>query len=100
MNIEIIIILCIAIPCIITAILILMGKADKLIAGYNTASEAEKKEFSVRRLRIISAASTILTAGFISLAIQIHDLLPYSIAGLIITTILTVVLSNTWAKEK
>jgi len=36
---------------IVLAIIFLMGKGDMLIAGYNTASEDEKKKVDIQRLR-------------------------------------------------
>lgn len=35
----------------IMGIVILMGKGDNLIAGYNTASKAEREEYNIKRLR-------------------------------------------------
>ena len=32
-------------------VLILIGKGDNLIAGYNTASKKEKAQYNVKRLR-------------------------------------------------
>ena len=38
---------------IVLAIIFLMGKGDKLIAGYNTASEEEKSKVNIKRLRLL-----------------------------------------------
>jgi hypothetical protein len=46
---------------IVLAIVFLMGKGDKLIAGYNTASEEEKKKVNITRLRILMAIVSVIT---------------------------------------
>ena len=48
---------------LVLAVIFLMGKGDKLIAGYNTASEEEKKEVNIKRLRILMAIICVITAG-------------------------------------
>ena len=45
----------IAVLFLVFAIVFLMGKGDKLIAGYNTASEEERKTIDIKRLRIVMA---------------------------------------------
>ena len=42
-------------------IVILSGKGDNLIAGYNTASEEERREVNIKRLRIVVAGICFLT---------------------------------------
>ena len=48
-------IVCLAIVFFIIGIVILIGKGDWLIAGYNTASEEERKKVNIVRLRIVMA---------------------------------------------
>ena len=36
---------------LIMGIIILVGKGDNLIAGYNTASKEEKSQYNIKRLR-------------------------------------------------
>ena len=40
----------IAVLFLVFAIVFLMGKGDKLIAGYNTASEEERAKVNIKRL--------------------------------------------------
>lgn len=56
------------VSCII-GVVILMGKGDWLIAGYNTASKEEKKTVNIRRLRWITAIICWLSAVYIMLLI-------------------------------
>lgn len=51
-----IVLIIIAAILVIMGILILIGRGDNLIAGYNTASEREKAQYNVKRLRALSAA--------------------------------------------
>ena len=87
---------------LIMGIVILVGKGDNLMAGYNTASKKEREEYDVKRLRylvggllIILAPMTFfllgeetMTAGFAYVALTI------------ILCIIVVILANTWAKKK
>lgn len=61
------IIVCLAIVFFIIGIVILIGKGDWLIAGYNTASEEERKKVNIVRLRIVMAIICWLSAGFVLL---------------------------------
>ncbi len=87
---------------LIVGIVILVGKGDNLMAGYNTASKKEREEYDVKRLRylvggllIILAPMTFfllgeetMTAGFAYVALTI------------ILCMIVVILANTWAKKK
>ena len=83
---------------IVLAVIFLMGKGDKLIAGYNTLSEEERKEVNIHRLRIL-----IITAGLcILLSFIGKDKNSALTAGgiFILITFVFVILANTWAKKK
>ena len=58
---------CLAIVFFIIGLVILIGKGDWLIAGYNTASEEERKKVNIVRLRIVMAIICWLSAGFVLL---------------------------------
>lgn len=60
-------IVCLAIVFFIIGIVILIGKGDWLIAGYNTASEEERKKVNIVRLRIVMAIIYWLSTGFVLL---------------------------------
>lgn len=60
-------IVCLAIVFFIIGIVILIGKGDWLIAGYNTASEEERKKVNIVRLRIVMAIICWLSTGFVLL---------------------------------
>jgi len=86
---------------IVLAVIFLMGKGDKLIAGYNTLSEEERKGINIHRLRVLMAIVSVLTACFcILLSFIGEDRNQALIAGFvfILITIIIVILANTWAK--
>ena len=84
---------------------ILSGKGDNLIAGYNTASEEERKEVNVKRLRIVVAGICILSPVVIGLPAFIGkegdaSLHLFTAFCVILMTIVGLVLANTWCKRK
>lgn len=90
-----------AIAFILLAAVFLMGKGDMLIAGYNTASEKERKEVNIHRLRLLMAVICLLTAGFCCLLPFIGKEKENVLgAGFMAVTLVFVILANTWAKKK
>ncbi len=88
---------------LILAVIILMGKGDMLIAGYNTAPEEERKKINIQRLRILMAIVCVLSAVFCGILSVIgEDIMMGILSGLIfiVITIIIVILANTWAKKK
>ena len=92
-----------AILFIVLAIILLMGKGDKLIAGYNTASEEERKKVDIKRLRIVMAILMVITAVFCAILPLIgnNKTSQLTAAGIFIAiTLVGVIVANTWAKKK
>ena len=87
---------------VIMGVLILIGKGDNLIAGYNTASKEERAQYNVKRLRgliggllIVLAPMTFLLHGQDTMAAT------WSFVALVfVLCIVVVILANTWAKKK
>ena len=93
----------IAVLFLVFAIVFLMGKGDQLIAGYNTASEEEKRKVDIHKLRILMAIISVITAGYVSILPIIGDNPQDQMVGVFVffaITILFVILANTWAKKK
>ena len=85
------------------AIVLLMGKGDMLIAGYNTASEEERRKIDARRLRIVIAVLMVMTAAFCAvLPFMGNDTTTQLLAAGIFCaiTVVDVIVANTWAKKK
>ncbi len=88
---------------IVLAVIFLMGKGDKLIAGYNTLSEEERKEVNIHRLRILMAIVSVITACFCTLLSFIGEDRENALTAgffFMVITIIIVILANTWAKKK
>ena len=93
----------IAVLFLVFAIVFLMGKGDKLIAGYNTASEEERAKINIKRLRVLMAILSVITAGYVSILPIIGDNPQDQMVGMFVffaITIIFIILANTWAKKK
>ena len=76
---------------IILAIVFYLGKGDKLIAGYNTASEEERKKVNIQR-----------PAFCVSMPIVGNKIQAQLGAAAVFMAVIifVVILANTWAKKK
>lgn len=83
---------------IVLGILILIGKGDWAISGYNTASPEEKAQYNIRRLRLITGLTSIAVAVIMTLEAFLN--LKWLITATILPLcILVLILGNTWAKN-
>lgn len=92
-----------AILFIVLSVIFLMGKGDKLIAGYNTASDEEKQKVNIHRLRLLMAILSVITALFCASQPFIGNETADHLGSLFLfflVTLLFVILANTWAKKK
>lgn len=97
-----IVLLIVAAPLLIMGIVILIGKGDNLIAGYNTASKDEKSQYNIKRLRgliggllVLLAPMTVILLGEETMAAT------WSFVALtFVLSFVVVILANTWAKNK
>ena len=89
---------------IVLAVVFLMGKGDKLIAGYNTASDTEQQQVNIKRLRLLMTVMMVFTAlfcFFVSMLGNERMETVLTATGIfVIVTIIFVILANTWAKKK
>ena len=97
-----IVLIIVALVCAVMGILILMGKGDNLIAGYNTASKEEREQYHIKRLRGLIGGLLVVLAPMTFLMLREESMTAtWSFVGLtFILTIIVVVLANTWAKKK
>ena len=93
---------------LLLALVIRVGKGDKLIAGYNTASEQERAKYDVTRLRrviswclcIIAVLMWIPTiAEALTGKVKSAVYLTWAVL-LIVVIVTTLIMANTWAKKK
>lgn len=93
---QFILLLIISLIVFVLAIIILTGKGDNLIAGYNTSTEEEKEKYNIKRVRIcVGGMLLILTPIMLLFA----DNFVVLIAVVPPLSILSVILTNTWAKK-
>ena len=87
---------------VIMGIIILIGKGDNLIAGYNTASEEEKAQYNIKRLRGLIGGLLLALAPMVLLLNGENTMTAtWSFCALVfVLCIVVVILANTWAKKK
>jgi hypothetical protein len=86
---------------VIMGVVILIGKGDNLIAGYNTASQKERAQYNIKRLRGLIGGLLIVLAPMLFLLLGETIAATGSFAALtVILCIIVVILANTWAKKK
>ncbi len=97
-----IILILIAAAMAIMGIVILIGKGDKLISGYNTASEEEREQYNIKRLRGLIGGLLIILAPMIFFLKEEDTMTAaWSFCVLVfVLCIIVVILANTWAKKK
>ena len=61
---------------LIMGIIILIGKGDNLIAGYNTASKEEKEQYNIKRLRGLIGGILLVLAPMMLLLLSEESLGP------------------------
>ena len=87
---------------LIMGIIILIGKGDNLIAGYNTASKEERSQYYIKRLRgLIGGFLLILAPMMVLLLGEESFAATGAFVGLTLAlSMVVVILANTWAKKK
>ena len=81
---------------LVMGIIILLGKGDKLIAGYNTASQQEKEQYNIKRVRLCIGGLSVIMAPIIVLG---ADNLIAMAPIIMILSFAAIILTNTWAKK-
>ena len=87
---------------VIMGIVVIIGKGDNLIAGYNIASKEEKAKYDIKRLRGLIGGLLIALAPMTFMLLGEDTMTAtWSFVGLtFVACIVVVVLANTWAKKK
>ena len=86
---------------LIMGIIILIGKGDNLIAGYNTASKEERSQYNIKRLRGLIGGFLLILAPMMVLLLSEESIAAgFSFISLtFVLCIILVILANTWAKK-
>lgn len=87
---------------VIMGLIILSGKGDMLIAGYNTASKEERERVNIKRLRLLMGGFMMVLALLAFLLIEEESLM--SIMGfgaitLVLAFIVIALANSSWAKK-
>ena len=87
---------------LIMDIVVLIGKGDNLIAGYNIASKEEKSQYNIKRLRGLIGGLLIVLAPMMVLLLGEESMTAAwsFVAYTFVLTIVVLILANTWAKNK
>ena len=102
-TIEILVFLPITLMMVALAFVILKGKGDGLIAGYNTASKEEQEKYNIKRLRIVVAAMILFVPAMIMVAACFDDITGITLdflPVLLIGVAVGIILVFTWCKKK
>ena len=84
-------------------LLILSGRGDNLIAGYNTASKEEREQYDIKRLRLVIACILLATLILFWIPVLMNDKELYKhivLVGTFPICFIGIILANSWAKKK
>ena len=93
-------IICFMVLMVGLGVLILSGKGDVLIAGYNTASKEDREKVNIKRVRLLVAVLLFFCGALMPL-LAIEPIGGIAFAAIIfIASFVVVYLANTWAMKK
>ena len=86
---------------LIMGIIILIGKGDNLIAGFNTASTEERSQYNIKRLRGLIGGLLVVLAPMLLLLLGKETIVAtlLFVALTFVMCIVVVILANSWAKK-
>lgn len=85
---------------LILGIIVLIGKGDNLIAGYNTASKEKKSQYNIKRLRGLIGGLLIVMVPMMLLLLKEESMAASFGTLTIVLCVVVVILANTWAKKR
>lgn len=97
-----IVLMIVSVLLLIMGMVILFGKGDNLIAGYNTASKEEMSQYNIKRLRGLIGGMLILLAPLTVIMLGKESMiwmLSYVVLNFVLC-IVVLILANSWAKTK
>lgn len=87
----------------IMGLIILSGKGDMLIAGYNTASKEEKEKVNIKRLRLLMGVFLIVLTLLAFLLVEegsLMSIMGFGAITLILAFIVIGLANSSWAKKQ
>lgn len=106
---EFILLVWVSIVLVLLGVIVLIGKGDMLISGYNTLPSEKKAQYDVKRLRRVTAMLLFVIAIMLplyELYISTLDESQIAVATIVLTvviiaiSIIGVILMNTYCKRK
>lgn len=97
-----IVLMIVSVLLLIMGMVILFGKGDNLIAGYNTASKEEMSQYNIKRLRGLIGGMLILLAPLKVIMLGKESMIwmsSYVVLNFVLC-IVVLILANSWAKTK
>lgn len=97
-----IVLMIVSVLLLIMGIVILFGKGDNLIAGYNTASKEEMSQYNIKRLRGLIGGMLILLAPLTVIMLGKESMIwmsSYVVLNFVLCFVV-LILANSWAKTK
>ncbi|MBQ8048623.1 MAG: DUF3784 domain-containing protein [Bacteroidales bacterium] len=97
-----IVLMIVSVLLLIMGMVILFGKGDNLIAGYNTASKEEMSQYNIKRLRGLIGGMLILLAPLTVIMLGRESMIwmsSYVVLNFVLC-IVVLILANSWAKTK
>ena len=99
MNVWLIIAIVASFVVLIIVTLILLGRGDWLISGYNTSTKEERSKYNIVRLRVLTSVSMLLLLIFVWL-FEILDVGNIVYSSVILSiAIISAILQYTWARR-
>ena len=99
MNVGFIIAIVASFVVLIIITLILLGRGDWLISGYNTSTKEERSKYKIVRLRVLTSVSMLLLLIFAWL-LEILDVGNIVYSSVILSiAIISAILQYTWARR-
>lgn len=106
---EFILLVWVSIVLVLLGVIVLIGKGDMLISGYNTLPSEKKAQYDVKRLRRVTAMLLFVIAIMLplyELYISTLDESQIAVATIVLTVVIIatciigVILMNTYCKRK
>ena len=97
-----IVLMIVSVLLLIMGMVILFGKGDNLIAGYNTASKEEMSQYNIKRLRGLIGGMLILLSPLTVIMLGRESMIwmsSYVVLNFVLC-IVVLILANSWAKTK
>ena len=87
---------------LVLSAIILSGKGDHLIAGYNTASEKKRRQYDIKRLRLVVALMSLLVILVCWIPVLSDSAIVVFVIPILCFTILCagILIINSWCKKK